>query len=226
MIEFPLSTIVGKPVPKAAFYRHLDIGARLKARFVEDIESIAWEAKLAPSTLNVDNGKAVNEIAVFRVELRKDDAPLDVLALIDRQMPRHALFVLQHESRQCLLMNYKEWADESKLAFSIISTFRTEWTDGQRLQLTIRGSNMDKIYESLAGQISGFGTDNAADTKRIITLQQQLEQKRRAAEALQKKVRAEKQFSRQMMLNAEARAMKRELDKLSEEMSKVKSKYQ
>ena len=57
MIQFPPSTLVNKPVPKTAFYRHLDVNARLKARFVEDIDRILWWTKLAPSTLHVEDGK-------------------------------------------------------------------------------------------------------------------------------------------------------------------------
>lgn len=75
---------------------------------------------------------------------------------------------------------------------------------------------MDKVYESFAGQISGFHTRSADDTKRLIELHKQLVQKQRNVEALQKKVRAEKQFNRQIQLNAEARVLKRELLSLQE----------
>jgi hypothetical protein len=221
MIQFPLSTIVNKSVPKTAFYRHLDVNARLKARFVEDIDRILWWAKLAPSTLHVEDGKTVHEITVFHVTLKCEDVPDDVFLTIDKQMPRHILFVLQFEDRYRLLLNYKEWIDESKGMFRIIQTFRTVWTDSETLQLAIEGSTLDKVYESFAGQISGFGTTNAADTKCIIELRQQLAQKQRAVEALQKKVRAEKQFNRQMQLNAEARNLKRELAMLQEEIIKI-----
>lgn len=223
MIQFPASTLVGKNVPKVAFYRHLEVNAKLKARFVEDIERIEWWAKLAPSTLNVEDGKAVHEITVFLVSLKSDDVPDDVFTAIDRQMPRHVLFVLRHGVRYCLLLNYKEWIDSVKGTFRIIRSFRTEWTDGGVLRLTIDGSTMDKMYESFAGQVSGFGTSNAADTKRVIDLQQQLERKQQAVEALQKKVRAEKQFNRQMQLNAEARTLKLELAALQKEINRIKA---
>ena len=224
MIQFPASTLVGKNVPKTAFYKHLEVGTKLKVRFVEDIERIEWWAKLAPSTLNVEDGKAVHEITVFLVTLKSDNVPGDVFAAIDRQMPRHVLFVLRFGERYCLLLNYKEWIDPVKGTFRIIRTFRTAWTDGASLRLTIDGSTMDKVYESLAGQVSGFGTRNAADTKRIIDLQQQLERKRQAVEALQKRVRAEKQFNRQMALNAEARALKQELAALQEEIDRIRAR--
>jgi hypothetical protein len=224
VLKIPITAIVDKIVPKSAFYKHLDVNARLKARFVEDIDRIVWLAKLASSTLNVEDGKAVHEITVFHALLKSADVPDDVFLAIDRQMPRHVLFLLQFEERYRLLLNYKEWIDESKGTFRIIKSFRTEWTDGDTLQLSINASNMDKLYEAFAGQISGFGTNNAADTKRIIDLQQQLAQKQRAVEALQKKVRAERQFNRQMQLNAEARALKKELAALQEEIDNMTTK--
>ena len=67
MITFPDSTLVGKPVPKTAFYRNLEVNAKMKQRFVDNVESITWTAKLAPSTLSVTDGKTVHEITVFRI---------------------------------------------------------------------------------------------------------------------------------------------------------------
>lgn len=226
MIQFPTSTIINKPVPKTAFYKHLEAGAKLKTRFVEDIERIVWLAKLTSSTLNVEDGKSVHEITVFQVLVKDKDISNETFVAIDRGMPRHILFILQYNDQARLLLNYKEWADVAKGTFNILQTFRTEWTSTDGLQLTIGNGTMDSVYECIAGQVSGFGTDNAADMKSIIALQQQLEQKRRMAEALQKKVRTEKQFNRQLQFNAEARAMRRELEVLSEEINKVKNKNQ
>lgn len=90
------------------------------------------------------------------------------------------------------------------------------------LALKIEGSSLDKVYESFAGQISGFGTHSADDTKRIIELQETLKQKQQTIEALQKKVRAEKQFNRQMQLNAEARALKSEVAALQGKIDKLR----
>ncbi len=222
MFNLPETTLVRRPVPKTAFYRHLDINAKMKAHFVDDIERIVWLAKLAPSTLNIEDGKSMHEIAVFHVMLKREDVPDDVFLLIDRQMPRHVLFVLQFEEQYRLLLNYKEWLDETKGTFHIIRSFRTEWMNDDALALKIEGSSLDKVYESFAGQISGFGTHSADDTKRIIELQETLKQKQQTIEALQKKVRAEKQFNRQMQLNAEARALKSEVAALQGKIDKLR----
>lgn len=224
MILFPASTLINKPVPKTAFYRNLDMNSGLKTHFVEDIDRIVWLAKLAPSTLNVEDGKEVHEITVFHVILKNTDVSDDVFLTIDRQMPRHVLFLLQFEERYRLLMNYKEWIDEVKGTFRIIKSFRTEWTDNDSLHLPINASNMDKLYEAFAGEISGLGTHSADDTKRIIELQELLKQKQRTIESLQKKVRAEKQFNRQMQLNAEVRTLKMEVETLLERILQIKQR--
>ena len=66
-LHYPESTIVGKPVPKQAFYKHLDVNAKMKQHFVDDVVRIDWLYKLAPSTLNVEDGKQVHEIVVFQM---------------------------------------------------------------------------------------------------------------------------------------------------------------
>ena len=224
ILNFPTSPHVNRLVPKTAFYKHLEINTRLKTRFVEDVERIQWLYKLTPSTMNVDEGKAVHEIVVFMVTLKVEDTPDDVFLAIDRQMPRHVVFVLQYVNRGRLLLNYKEWADADKTLFNILKTFRTEWMPLAEVKLELIGSSLDNIYEIFVGQISGFGTTNAAETKQILALQDEIARKRRTAEALQKRVRNEKQFAKQMELNSEARTLKREMAKLEEEVKTLENK--
>lgn len=224
ILNFPASTHVDRLVPKTAFYKNLEINARLKTRFVEDVERIEWLYKLAPSTMNVNDGKLVHEIVVFQVQLKAEDTPDDVFLTIDRQMPRHVVFLLQYADRGRLLLNYKEWADVDKTRFNILKTFRTEWMPLAEVKLALEGSTLDGIYEAFAGQVSGFGTHKAEDTKQILALQDEIARKRRTAEALQKRVRNEKQFARQMELNSEARTLKREIAKLEEKLTTLENK--
>ena len=79
MITFPESTLVGKTVPKTAFYKNLEVNARMKQRFVDDVASVTWVAKIAPSTLNVTDGKTVHEITVFRMVLTIDGSTMDAV---------------------------------------------------------------------------------------------------------------------------------------------------
>lgn len=221
-LHYPESTIVGKPVPKNAFYKHLDVNAKMKQHFVDDVVRIDWLYKLAPSTLNVEDGRQVHEIVVFSAQLKSQDCPDDVFLFIDKNIPRHIVFVLEYEGRYKLLLNYKEWLDPKVGTFRIVQSFASEWLSEEDINLPLSGQSMDVLYESMAGYISGFGTTNDEDTKRIIELETQIAKAKRDVEMLQKRIRNERQLNRQMELNGEARKLKSQIALWQKELDVIK----
>ena len=221
-LKFPRTTIVGKPVPKNAFYKHLEVNAKMKQHFVDDVVSIHWLYKLAPSTINVEDGKLVHEIVVFSAILKSKDCPDDVFLFIDQNMPRHVVFILEYENRYKVLLNYKEWKDGQNGQFKIIKTFATEWLPDNQLLLTLEGQNMDALYEAIAGQVSGFGTKKAKDTKRIVELEGLIDKAKREVETILKRIRNERQLNRQMELNGEARGIKKQIAQWQNELQELK----
>ena len=75
MLGFPRTTEYNKRVPKQKFYENIDISPALKRAFVEQIRLIYWRNKLAASTMNVAEGKAVTEIEVLELKSRRSGAP-------------------------------------------------------------------------------------------------------------------------------------------------------
>ena len=221
-LKFPPTTIVGKPVPKNAFYKHLEVNARMKQHFVDDVASINWLYKLAPSTINVEDGKQVHEIVVFSAVLKDKDCPNDVFLFIDRNMPRHVVFILEYDNRYKVLLNYKAWKDGQNSQFDIIKTFATDWLTAERLLLTLEGQTMDALYEAMAGQVSGFGTTKAEDTKRIVELEGLIDKAKREVESIQKRIRNERQLNRQMELNGAARGIKKKIAQWQSELQETK----
>lgn len=194
MITFPESTIVGKTVPKTAFYKNLEVNARMKQRFVDDVASVTWMAKIAPSTLNVTDGKTVHEITVFRMVLKKEEVPSDVLMLIDKQMPRHSVFVLQHGDKQCLYVNYKEWHDAEQRQFDIVKTYQTAWVKEADIVLNIEGSTMDAVFSSFVHQIAeGLLDANTKDLHTAVMANKEHEQIQKNINILEQKMLKEKQ---------------------------------
>ncbi len=202
MIVFPKSILVGKPVPKTAFYRNLEVNAKMKQRFVDSVESITWTAKLAPSTLSVADGKTVHEIAVFRIELKGETVPTDVLVFIDRQMPRHTLFLLQHDDDFCLLVNYKEWHDAANTRFDIVKTFQTGWTSADKLSLSLDGQDMDAVYSAIVKQVAGADiTSEAKDIHTAVAQTKEQEALRQKIAALEAKIAKERQPKKKFELH-------------------------
>ncbi|UKK73375.1 DUF4391 domain-containing protein [Segatella bryantii] len=221
-LKFPRTTMVGKPVPKTAFYKHLEVNTKIKQHFVDDVTRIDWLYKLAPSTINVEDGKLVHEIVVFSAELKSKDCPDDVFLFIDQNMPRHVVFILEYDNRYKVLLNYKEWKDGQNSQFKIIKTFATDWLADDQLVLNLEGQNMEALYEALAGQVSGFGTKKAEDTKRIVELEGLIDKAKREVATIQKRIRNERQLNRQMELNGEARGIKKQIAQWQNELQELK----
>ena len=222
-LNFPQSTKVGKPVPKNAFYKHLEVNAKIKQHFVDDVARIDWLYKLAPSTLNVADGTAVHEIVVFSAVLKSKDCPDDVFLFIDQNMPRHVVFILEYEDCYKVLLNYKAWKDGQNGQFRIVKTFATGWLAIEQLSLPVEGQTMDAVYEAMAGRVSGFGTTKSADTRHIIELESLIAKGKRDVENLQKRIRAERQLNRQMELNGEARQLKRQIAQWQKELDELRN---
>ena len=70
--------------------------------------------------------------------------------------------------------------------------------------------------------MSGYRIDNSAAITEIKELENRIAKMKREAENLQKRVRNEKQFNRQIELNSQARALKREIAELESQLSNIR----
>lgn len=118
------------------------------------------------------------------------------------------------------MLRKRKWEDSCM--FKIIKTFATEWLTVNQLLLTLEGHNVDALYEAMAGQVSGFGTKKAEDTKRIVELEGLIDKARREVKTIQKRIRNERQLNRQMKLNGEARGIKKQIAQWQSELQETK----
>lgn len=168
MLILPKSTEFNKRIPKQRFYENLQITPALKKCFVEQIHSITWKNKIAPSTVNLAAGQKVMEIQVFSILL--NDGTLDeaVLMQIDREIPYHILFLLEYDDKVQAWIGYKEEAGSGNAAFKVNQYYHTEWMALEDLPLKLEGLDMDAVYENLVRQIAG----EALETENALTLQE------------------------------------------------------
>ena len=147
-------------------------------------------------------GKTVHEIAVFRIELKGETVPTDVLVFIDRKMPRHTLFLLQHDDDFCLLVNYKEWHDAANTRFDIVKTFQTGWTSADKLSLSLDGQDMDAVYSAIVKQVAGADiTSEAKDIHTAVAQTKEQEALRQKIAALEAKIAKERQPKKKFELH-------------------------
>ena len=221
ILGYPQSTIVGRVVPKMMFYKFMEVNPRMKVRFVNDVVSITWLYKLSAGTLNVTDTPDLKEIEVFVAQLKQPDCPLDLFSFIDANMPHHIVFVLVHEDNAMLLINYKDWADNTHTKFKITQTFASLWVKTEELSLTIQGQSLPRIYENFVAQVSGIGEHKAGAMAEIVQLKKAIAKAEAELDALQKKMRREPQYDVQVKINKEVKVKRQEVEELKEKMEEL-----
>lgn len=213
MLGLPQSTEFNKRIPKQKFYENIEITPALKRAFVEQIKAVYWRNKIAPATVNVAQGEKVTEVEVFEIKLAEPMQPEAVLRQIDRSIPYHIVFLLEYEGRYQAWTAYKE-APAGVNAFKVHSYYHTDWLSEDALPLKLEGLNIDKVYENFVRQIGGRALAPNGEE----TLQQSIERDARRQQlqkqiaALQAKMRKEKQFNKQVELNAKVKKLRKELE--------------
>ena len=206
MLGLPKATEFNKRIPKQKFYENISVTPAMRRIFVDQINTIYWKNKIAPTTLNLEAGNNVSEIEVFEVKL--NSLPLDtaVLRQIDMDIPYHIIFVLEYNGLCQAWTAYKEKTSGGNKAFKVEKYYHTEWLPEDELVLKLDGLNMDSVYESYVRQIAGDTLINASANVSE-TLKESVER--------DKQIRREKQFNRQIELNAELKKIKKELEVLT-----------
>lgn len=222
ILHYPQSTIVSRVVPKTMFYKFMEVNPRMKSRFVNDVVNITWLYKLSASTLNVTDTEEVKEIEVFVVNLKQPDCPTDLFTFIDTNIPHHIVFVLVHDESAMLLINYKDWSDDTHTKFRIRQAFASPWMPMADLELAVQGQSLPRIYDNFVAQVSGIGEHKAGAMADIVTLKKQIATAEAELESLQKKMRKEPQLDRQLEMNKQVKVMRKELNVLNVKLNDLK----
>lgn len=225
LLQFPTSSFVDKLVPKAKFVKASDVPSSVRDLLTSEFEQIRLLYVLRADTINVGDGKEVSEIDVFYFKTKEDTFSVNPFCTLDNLIPRHTLYIIEHSGVFDLLMQHKR----RTISAGVVKWVReiTHWkkaVDLSTMPLRIEGNNLDRVYFNLISQVSGYRIDSSADLTEINALETRIAKMRREAETLQKRVRAERQFNRQVELNSHARQLKREIKELETQLTKQKIK--
>lgn len=217
MYNLPQSTIVNRIVPKKTFVNQLGANTRMKDHFTNDVVRVEWLAKLAPSTINVADGKEVHEITIFLVPIKDENCPDDIFSFIDGMIPRHTLFILRWGDMTCLHLNYKEWMESctnTDKTFRIAKTYRSHWIKDTEISLSIEGLTMDAIYEALVRQVAGERIIIQSESLREdVEKSTQREMLLKEIEILKRKEAKERQPQKKFVLHQQRIALELEISK-------------
>jgi len=141
MNRFPTATVVGRVMPKEAFYKRLTLGAKLKEKFVTDVKRITLSNSLTAATLNLKLGKEISEILILTVDLKKQEFDGRIVENIARQNPHQLVVILRFE-------------DKVQLAIYYAKLYTTKWKLLDELTLMAKGFTLDDVWNSFLEQIA------------------------------------------------------------------------
>lgn len=214
-IQYPAQAAFGRTLPKNKLYAHSQAGARLKSLFVQQVEQIVWQYKLAPETINLPARPGVPEIQVFAIHLKARELHVDVLRAIDQAVQFPIVFELVHAGHTQVVACHKRpsTADANRSVLS--EYFATAWlppaTPRAAMPVALHlGGLYEQVlrallplparpHETLADQVARLG-DIAA--------------KQRDVDKAAAQLARTTQFNRKLAVNAGLRQLQAELDAL------------
>lgn len=214
MLGLPKSTEFNRRIPKQKFYENISVTPSLKRAFIDQIKVIYWRNKVAATTMNLAAGENVNEIEVFEVRLNGRRIEESILRQIDKAVPYHILFLVGYEGRYQAWTTYKEAMESGNNAYKVGRYYHTEWMLESELPLKVDGLSIDKVYENFVRQIAGdtlrSEKGKAESLKESVERDNRRQELAKQIDALQMKVRKEKQLNKQVEMNTRLKKLKKE----------------
>jgi hypothetical protein len=201
LIQWPDTAKVDRTIPKERLYAETSAGAALKQRFVDEVQRVSWAYKLGEESLRLAPGKTVIEIQVFIVDLKGSSLDNSVLAAIDKTIPSHILFELRREdglwTEQAMTAAYKRLGGTIKGE----DYFRTGWIRADQPRLPLPAAlDMDGLYSQLLGRLLPHPVRRVEQLSDALDRMARIRGLTREIAALEKKLRAEPQLNRKLVL--------------------------
>lgn len=214
--DWPKAARFGRVIPKSKLYEHGANGARLKQKFVDQVERIRWAYKLAPETINLPASKGVTEIQVFEIEARQPSLDTDILAAIDKAIPFPILFEVIYETRRYMTAAWKRPSEADKSKWVTSGHFGNGWTpdpvDREPLPVAL---NLSVLYQALVRPLIPAIPREGESLTDLVARADAIAAKEREIERITSRIARETQFNLRLAINDELRKANKDLAELT-----------
>lgn len=214
-INYPKQAVFGRTLPKNKIYEHSGANARLKDLFVEQVEQIVWQYKLAPETINLPARLGVPELQIFSIQLKTSELNLDVLRCIDGAVQFPIIFELNFDGRTKVIAAYKRPNESDASRWVLSDYFATAWlpSDCERAAMPL-ALDLGGLYEQLLHRLIPTPARLQESLADLVARVELVAAKQREVEKVASRLAKEKQFNRKVEINAKLRMLKIELEEL------------
>jgi len=215
-VNYPKQAAFGRTLPKNKIYEHSVANTRLKDLFVEQVEQIVWQYKLAPETINLPAKPGVPEVQVFAIQLKTPELNLDVLRCIDNAVQFPIIFELSFDGRTQVIAAYKRLNESDASRWVLSDYFATDWllSDIDRAAMPL-ALDLGGLYEQVLHRLISTPARPQEKLTDLVARVELVAAKQREVEKAASKLTKEKQFNRKVEINASLRQLKTELEALT-----------
>ena len=216
-IGYPKQATFGRNLPKNKIYEYSSANTRLKDLFVEQVEQIVWQYKLAPETINLPAKSGVPEIQVFAIQLKTPELNLDVLRCIDGAVQFPIIFELSFDGRTQVIAAYKRPNESDASRWVLSDYFATAWLpcDSERTAMPL-ALDFGGLYERVLHHLIPTPARPQESLADLVARVELVAAKQREVEKAASRLAKEKQFNRKVEINAELRKLKDEFEALKQ----------
>ncbi len=216
LINYPKQATFGRVLPKNKVYEHSGANTRLKDLFVEQVEQIVWQYKLAPETINLPAKPGVPEVQVFRIVLKTGELSVDVLKCIDGAVQFPIVFETEYDGKIKVIAAHKRPSEADSSKWVVSDYFSTAWipanSDRDQMPVVL---DLAGLYETLLQRLIPLAPRAHESFAALVERLEGVKAKQREIEKVRAKLAKEKQFNRKVEINATLRQLNNELEELS-----------
>ena len=219
LFDYPTKARFGSKIPKSKLYENASVNTKLKDKFINQIEKIVWQYKLAPDTLNLDATDKVPEIQVFDIFLKTKEIDQALLEVIDKAINYPIIFQIHKGNKVKIKAAYKRPSESANNKWVIESYFESEWLDKDVAKQPMpQALDLGKLYEQILKSLMPV---EVISSKTSQTLDQQVDKinkinsLKKEMDKLDSKYKKEKQRNRQFEINKQIKLKQKELNHLT-----------
>ncbi|WPE18714.1 DUF4391 domain-containing protein [Candidatus Thioglobus autotrophicus] len=219
LFDYPTKARFGRKIPKSKLYENASVNTKLKDKFVNQIENIVWQYKLAPDTLNLDATDKVPEIQVFDIFLKTKEIDQALLEVIDKAINYPIIFQIHKGNKVKIKAAYKRPSESANNKWVIESYFESEWLDKDMAKQSMpQALDLGKLYEQLLKSLMPVEVSSSKTTQTLdeqVGIINQINSLQKELDKLNSKYKKEKQRNRQFEINKQIKLKQKELNQLT-----------
>ena len=156
---------------------------------------------------------AVGEMQKTRIDMKTMECPSEMFVFIDKNIPRHTVFILTSGDKRCAVINYKEAVQgNTAQPYKVTKTYQSDWMPYDELTIKIEGTSMDALYENFVRQVAGNRISELSGTlKEDIAISQEQEALQKEIAALKKRLSSERQPQKKFMLHKQLKELEKKI---------------